>query len=372
MGVSIEGIAQQLDALPVNDDWGVAATALLLQAARDAGASDLHVLCQSSGVAIRMRCDAELFEVLRFPLARRDLLLARFKVMAKLPAFVRHEPQDGRLEWTPQGDSRPLQLRVAFLPTIHGESLNIRFPETNRVPMSINALGLRGDMQQRIESMLTASEGAFLVTGPSGSGKTTTLYALTRWLHEQRGDRVHVVSIEDPVECDLGFASQVQVDEAKGLTFAKGLRASLRQDPNAILIGEIRDLETGRIAMQAGMTGHLVLSSMHAGRAARVPSRLVSMGIDPFAVASALTGALAQRLVRTADGAGRRAVFELGIMTEAARDLVLARASTDVLGAEMLRICPGTLSSEADRMLAAGELESVDTRRIHELEEVES
>lgn len=372
MGATIEGIARRLDALPVNDDWGVAATALLLEAARECGASDLHLLCQRDGVAVRLRRDAELFELLKVPLGRRDLLLARFKVMAKLPAFVRHEPQDGRIEWTPPGESKALSLRAAFLPTIHGESLNIRFPEVGSAPMRLDALGLRPDAQRRIESLLSASEGAFLVTGPSGSGKTTTLYALARFLNEQLGDRVHVVSIEDPVECDLGFASQVQVDEPKGLTFAKGLRAALRQDPNAILIGEIRDVETGRIAMQAGMTGHLVLSSLHAGRVERVPSRLISMGIDAFAVASALTGALAQRLVKTADRSGRCAIFELAIMTEAARDQILAHTSTDQLAEELLRLCPGTIASEIRRLLAEGLLDPADATRILEGEEVES
>lgn len=357
-----DSIVAGIEALPVNDDWGVAATALLLQAAHGSGASDLHVLCQRDAVVVSLRRDSRLEEVVRIPNQRRDLLLARFKVMARLPAFVRQEPQDGRLEWTPPGADRAQLLRVSFLPTIHGESLVVRFPEGATAPPALEGLGMRPDMLERLKLMMAANEGVVIATGPSGSGKTTTLYALIRWLHGNRSEALHVVTIEDPVERDLGFASQVQVDEAKGLTFDKGLRAALRQDPNILLIGEIRDLETARIAMQAGMTGHLVLTSLHAGRAGRVPSRLVSLGVERYAVASALAGAVAQRLVTT--GEGRRGLFELGVMTEAARDMVLAGAGPDQVAAELLRLCPGTIGSEARRLIESGAIQSDAARHL--------
>lgn len=368
MTTMVQDLAARLGAVAVNDNWGVEATALLLEAGRAAGASDIHVICQGDGVAVLMRCESQLHEVARLPLARRDLLLGRFKVMAKLPAFVRSEPQDGRIDWKPAGADHSVTIRAAFLPTIHGESLNLRFPETTRAPLALGELGMRADTIGWLERLLGTSEGALVVTGPSGSGKTTTLYACARWLNEAHRERMHLVTIEDPVERDLGFASQVQVDEAKGVTFAKGLRAALRQDPNALLIGEIRDPETARIAMQAGMTGHLVLSSIHAGRSAAVPTRLVSMGVDPFLVAGALSATLAQRLALRPEG-GRLGVFELGVMTEAARDLVLARATAEALSGELMRLCPGSLTSEARRLVVEGQLTREAAARMLGMEE---
>ncbi|MCL5269140.1 MAG: Flp pilus assembly complex ATPase component TadA, partial [bacterium] len=287
-------IQSAIDALAPDDDWAVRAVDLLLAAGHRTDCSDLHVLCRRDAVAVRGRREGDLIPFASLAVARRDMLIGRLKVLARLPAFVRHEPQDGRIEWRPPAGGDPWILRIAFLPTIHGENAVIRFPE-RRLDLELGRLGMQPDVLTTVECLLARPEGTVLLTGPSSSGKTSTMYAMLAHLHAARGDRLNFLTIEDPVERDLGFAGQVQVDEAKGLTFERALRAALRQDPNVLMIGEIRDQETARTALQAGMTGHLVLSTLHAGRSSLVFSRLVSIGVSRYLTASALTGVLAQR-----------------------------------------------------------------------------
>ncbi|MBX7247155.1 MAG: GspE/PulE family protein [Candidatus Sumerlaeaceae bacterium] len=380
---TIDAAQQRLDSLPDTDNWGVDAAQVLLDAADTLGCSDLHVVCLRDEVLARGRRDGALIPLARIPAARRDLLIARLKVMSRLPAFVRHEPQDGRIEWRRVAEEAPVLLRAAFLPTIHGENIVIRFPEPAARLMELRSLGMPPDTLAAVEGLLARQEGALLLTGPSSSGKTTTMYAMLQHLHARRGDRLHVVTIEDPVERDLGFAGQVQVNEPQGLTFDRALRAAMRQDPNVLMIGEVRDAETARIAIQAGMTGHLVISTLHAGRASRVFTRLLSMGVEPYFVAAALTGVVAQRLARVlcpacrmavggdptlgfvAEGCaecnltgyrGRTGLFEVVPVTESLRELILARATSAQIAAAARSVQSGDLVSEGHRLVASGEI----------------
>jgi type II secretory ATPase GspE/PulE/Tfp pilus assembly ATPase PilB-like protein len=373
-------IQEQIDSLPVDDNWGVRTADLLIAAAEAARCSDLHILCHRGEVVSRGRRDGILLPLARIANERRDLLIARLKVMAKLPAFVRQEPQDGRIEWRQPDDAAPSILRVSFLPTIHGENVVIRFPERADTPLHLDSLGMPPDVLAHVQGLLSRQEGTILLTGPSSSGKTTTMYAMLRHLHALQGDRLNFLTIEDPPERDLGFAGQVQVNDLQGLGYERALRAALRQDPNVLMIGEIRDTETARIAVQAGMTGHLIISTLHAGRAARVFSRLMSMGIEPYLVASALTGVVAQRLVRvlcaqcrqpsaqgtyTAAGcdacggtgySGRTGLFEASVVTERLRELILAKSAPSDIAAEAAREQTGDLAAQAADKLSRGDI----------------
>ncbi|MCB2156963.1 GspE/PulE family protein [bacterium] len=368
----------RIDSIPCNDSWGVETVHLLLQESHDLGCSDLHLLSFRWGILARGRKDGGLIDLARIGRDRCQMLIARLKVLSRLPAYVRQEPQDGRIEWQIESDSLQ-HLRISFLPTIHGENVVVRFPEKGSRPAELATLGMSEEILNATRQLLLRREGTVLLTGPSGSGKTTTLYAMMQHLFDQDGDRLNFLTIEDPVECDLGFAGQVQVNEAQGLSFERALRAAVRQDPNVLLIGEIRDSETARIAIQAGMTGHLVLSTIHAGRVARVFTRLLSIGIEPYLIASALTGALAQRLLRElcpqcrktdpqsgahiASGCdhcngtgyrGRRGVFELAIVDESLREAVLARSTPEAIAARVAEKQRGNLVQEGRRLVSDG------------------
>lgn len=394
------GLQEAVDRLPATDDWGVEAARLLLEAAEDLGCSDLHLLSQRQQMLARGRREGILFQLARLPKERSELLTARFKVLARLPAFVRNEPQDGRIEWTRRAGERPRLLRASFLPTIHGENVVVRFPELSSRLLKLENLGMAPTVLAQVNRMLSAQEGTILLTGPGGSGKTTTLYAMLHELHQRRGDRLNFLTIEDPVERDLGFAGQVQVNEAQGLTFEKALRAGLRQDPNVLLIGEIRDLETARVCVQAGMTGHLVLSTLHAGRVSRLFTRLLSMGVEPYLVASAVTGAVAQRLARTlcehcrrpveastptagfiAEGCehcsfsgygGRKGMFEAASVGEALRELILSRATPARIATQVAAEQAGDLARESERLVVEGIISRAEVELLLAQEDVRS
>lgn len=323
-------LQEKLDHLAPGDDWGVQAADALLAEGTRLGLSDIHLVSLRGHLEVRGRREDELFLLARIPRAVQDLLISRLKVLARIPAFVRQEPQDGRLEWRPGPDRGIMILRAAFLPTMHGEAVTIRMPEGNAQEMTLRDLGMSGAVRSALLRLLNRREGVIFTTGPSGSGKTTTLYALLRHLNQERGDRLSFFTIEDPVEAELPFAAQVQVNAAQNVTFDRALRAALRQSPSVLLIGEVRDPETARIAVQAGMTGHLVLSTLHAGRAAKVPIRLLSLKVEPYLVTAALAGCLAQRLVRLRktkrDGPLRTGVFELLPINEELRELLLQQA----------------------------------------------
>jgi len=257
------------------------------------GASDIHVEPSGDKVKVRYRIDGMLEDGFAFPKWVQNALTGRLKVMAKLDIADRRTPQDGRVQ-VRHGD-KVVDLRVSSLPTHHGEKITMRILDSSRAVTELDRLGFQDIELKRMREAGKKPQGMILVTGPTGSGKTTTLYALIR---EIQSSSINVVTIENPIEYQLRGISQVEVNEKQGLTFAGVLRSVLRQDPDVILVGEIRDAETASIACQAAQTGHLVLSTVHTNDAAATVTRLVDLGIEPFVVASALTLLASQRLVR--------------------------------------------------------------------------
>ena len=257
-------------------------------------ASDIHVEPIEGGVVVRYRIDGVLRQVMKIPRNAGLPLISRIKIMSGLDIADRLRPQDGRARVSVNGEA--VDLRVSTLPASLGEKVVIRILSQRATVLSLEALGMHPDEQESVRKLLNAKEGILLVTGPTGSGKTTTLYAALREV-QRRG--VNIVTVEDPVEYRLGEnIVQVQVHEKAGLTFASALRSILRQDPDVVLIGEIRDQETAQIALQASLTGHLVLSTLHTNDAANAVTRLVDMGMEAYKIASALRGVVAQRLMR--------------------------------------------------------------------------
>jgi general secretion pathway protein E len=266
--------------------------ALLFQAVKD-GASDIHVEPYERGLAVRFRIDGVLHEVLAPPARLHAALASRVKVMAGLDIAERRLPQDGRLQVRIAG--RDVDVRVSLVPTTYGERVALRLLDRADALRGLDQLGLAPPTAAAVERLLGQSHGIVLVSGPTGSGKTTTLYAALRRL--ATGER-NLMTIEDPIEYRLRGIGQLQVNPRIELTFAAGLRAVLRQDPDVILVGEIRDRETVEIAMQAALTGHLVFSTLHTNDACSAVTRLLDMEVEPFLISSSLTGVLAQRLVR--------------------------------------------------------------------------
>jgi type II secretory ATPase GspE/PulE/Tfp pilus assembly ATPase PilB-like protein/CheY-like chemotaxis protein len=257
-------------------------------------ASDIHVEPIEGGVVVRYRIDGVLRQVMKIPRNAGLPLISRIKIMSGLDIADRLRPQDGRARVSVNGEA--VDLRVSTLPASLGEKVVIRILSQRATVLSLDALGMHPDEQDAVRRLLNAKEGILLVTGPTGSGKTTTLYSAIRLI---QSEGVNIVTVEDPVEYRLGEnIVQVQVHEKAGLTFASALRSILRQDPDVVLIGEIRDQETAQIALQASLTGHLVLSTLHTNDAANAVTRLVDMGMEAYKIASALRGVVAQRLMR--------------------------------------------------------------------------
>ena len=257
------------------------------------GASDIHLEPLGETFRVRFRVDGVLNEALRLPLHLAPAFVARVKVMAHLDIAERRLPQDGRIDMEIRG--RRCDLRVAAVPTIHGEKVTIRLLDQSAGVRHLTDFGLEEANLALLRQMARRPSGMLLVTGPTGSGKTTTLAAL---LTELNAIERHIITVEDPVEYQVPGVIQVQVNPKVGLTFAAGLRSFLRHDPDVIMVGEIRDRETAELAIRGALTGHLVLSTLHTTSAAGAVTRLIDMGIEPFLVASALTGLVAQRLVR--------------------------------------------------------------------------
>ncbi|MHC4741462.1 MAG: GspE/PulE family protein [Planctomycetota bacterium] len=257
------------------------------------GASDIHIEPRDKKMKTRYRIDGVLFEMMQSPMKMHPAIVSRVKIMSNLDISERRLPQDGKISVIVGG--RAIDLRVSTLPTSHGEKVVIRVLDSKSILRGLEQLGMEPDIMETFAQQVKLPHGIMLVTGPTGSGKSTTLYTA---LSQMDGERLNISTVEDPVEYQLDFCNQVQAKEKIGLTFAAALRSLLRQDPDVIMVGEIRDNETARIAVQAALTGHLVLSTLHTNDAASSVTRLVNIGIDAYLIAASLNGVLAQRLVR--------------------------------------------------------------------------
>ena len=266
---------------------------LVLQEAVKAKASDIHFEPFEDQFRIRYRIDGSLYEMAPPPKNLASAVIARVKVLSALNIAERRIPQDGRIKTTIGG--RAIDLRVSTLPTQFGESVVLRILDKTVVNLSLEALSMQDDIKEGIRAMVNRPNGIFIVTGPTGSGKTTTLYSALR---EVNTEDVKILTAEDPVEYEVEGIMQVPINHQVGLTFAAALRSFLRQDPDTIMVGEIRDLETAQIAVQASLTGHVVLSTLHTNDAPGAVTRLIDMGLEPFLISASLEGVLAQRLLR--------------------------------------------------------------------------
>ena len=266
--------------------------ALLTQAAKD-GASDIHIEPYERNSSVRFRVDGTLREVVQPNRALHAALISRLKIMAELDIAEKRLPQDGRISLRIGG--RAIDVRVSTLPSAHGERAVLRLLDKGEAKFTLEGLGMDGDVLKQFRRLVQQPHGIVLVTGPTGSGKTTTLYAALQTLETAT---TNVLTVEDPIEYELPGIGQTQVNAKIELTFAKALRAIQRQDPDVIMIGEIRDFETAQIAIQASLTGHLVLATVHTNDAPSLVTRLVDMGVEPYLLSSSLLGVLAQRLVR--------------------------------------------------------------------------
>jgi type IV pilus assembly protein PilB len=267
---------------------------IIFQAAED-GASDVHFEPQETSLVVRFRVDGVLQEMQRIPRRMMAGVTTRLKVLAKLDIAERRKPQDGRISLSAAAAGRLLDVRVATLPTVEGEKIVMRLLDKSRRPPTLGELGLSEAMEEQLKKIVSQATGSLLVTGPTGSGKSTTLFAC---LAHMNNPQVNIITVEDPVEYRLEGLNQIQVNARAGLTFASALRSILRADPDVVMVGEIRDGETAKTAIEAALTGHFVLSTLHTNDAPGTLTRLAEMGVEPFLTGAAVTGVVAQRLVR--------------------------------------------------------------------------
>ena len=337
--------------------------ALLMQAARD-GASDIHIEAYERYSCVRFRIDGSLREVVNPHRGLHAALISRLKIMADLDIAEKRLPQDGRISL--RLGQRAIDVRVSTLPGTHGERAVLRLLDKSDSRLTLQAVGMQGQTLEQFQQLIQQPHGIVLVTGPTGSGKTTTLYAALQML-----DAAHtnIMTVEDPIEYELAGVGQTQVNPKIDLDFAKALRAILRQDPDIIMIGEIRDHETAQIAVQASLTGHLVLATLHTNDAVSAVTRLTDMGIEPFLLSSSLLGVLAQRLVRklclscqgcgceACGGAGyqgRTGIFELLKVSDSVRQLIHDRADEPLLRENALQLGMLTLREDGQRLVELG------------------
>ncbi len=281
------------DKITDNDSPVVRLVNQILQNAIQLRASDIHIDPQETKVSVRYRVDGVLRTERTLPKHMQSVLTARIKIMSNLDITEHRTPQDGRMKMNLE--FHPVDLRISTLPTVYGEKIVMRILDLSSALNDINKLGFNKLNHNRFLSLIEKPTGIILITGPTGSGKSSTLYAA---LNRLNSEEVNIITIEDPVEYQLEGVNQIQVNPTIGMTFAKGLRSILRQDPNIIMVGEIRDRETADVAIRASLTGHLVLSTLHTNDSIGTVTRLMDMGVEPFLVASSLNGVVAQRLVR--------------------------------------------------------------------------
>jgi general secretion pathway protein E len=347
-------------------------------------ASDVHIHPEENRLTIRFRIDGMLVEAYSPPLSLASAISSRLKVMTELDIANRHSPQDGYT--SVRVGARKVDIRLSVVPTVFGERTVLRLLDQSQTKLSLDQVGMSPEMQAELMDLVDRPNGMLLVTGPTGSGKTTTLYAAL-----QRIDRSarNVMTIEDPVEYHLDGISQIQVNPKRGVSFASGLRALLRQDPDVILVGEIRDAETAQLAIQASLTGHFVLATLHTNDAPGAIPRLIDIGLEPFLITSSLLGVLAQRLVRTtcttcagtgyepaaaahrrceacfgAGYRGRMAVYELMRMNDRLRQLTAANTDGITLYEAAVESGFRPMHDDADRKIARGLTDRAEVYRV--------
>ena len=289
--ISAEALARQGEDAPV-----VRLVNVVLMSAIQKGASDIHIEPYEKELRVRYRIDGILYNIMSPPMKYRDAISSRIKIMSKLDIAEKRLPQDGRMSLRVAG--RPVDVRVSTIPAGHGERVVLRLLDKQAGRLDLGSLGMDPLTQQNMDELIHKPYGIILVTGPTGSGKTTTLYAALERLNDNTSN---IMTVEDPIEYYIDGIGQTQVNTKVEMTFARGLRAILRQDPDVVMVGEIRDIETAQIAVQASLTGHLVLSTLHTNTAVGAITRLRDMGVEPFLLSSTLLGVLAQRLVRVLD-----------------------------------------------------------------------
>ena len=377
----LQDIPEIEDLLEAEDDAPIIRmiNALLTQAARD-GASDIHIEPFEAYSQVRFRVDGTLRDIVRPKRALHAALVSRIKIMAQLDIAEKRLPQDGRI--TLRVGGRAMDVRVSTLPTGHGERAVLRLLDKEAGRLDLARLGMASGTLAMFDRLTHQPHGIVLVTGPTGSGKTTTLYAAMGRLD---ADTTNVMTVEDPIEYDLEGVGQTQVNPRIDMTFAKALRSILRQDPDVIMIGEIRDLETAQIAVQASLTGHLVLATLHTNDAVSAITRLIDMGVEPFLLSSSLLGVCAQRLVRrlcqacrepdpVAPGTwravgcaacartgfqGRTGIYELLVVDDALRQRIHERAAEGQIRAEAQALGMVTMREDGQRWVTGG-LTSLD------------
>ncbi|MEY3550836.1 MAG: hypothetical protein RL520_1504 [Pseudomonadota bacterium] len=337
--------------------------ALLMQAARE-GASDIHIEAYERHSSVRFRVDGRLRDIIHPPRGLHAALISRLKIMADLDIAEKRLPQDGRISL--RLGQRAIDVRVSTLAGIHGERAVLRLLDKSDNRLSLRGVGMPDHSLQAFEQLLHQPHGLLLVTGPTGSGKTTTLYAALQLLDTAQAN---IMAVEDPIEYELAGIGQTQVNTKIGLDFAKALRAILRQDPDIIMIGEIRDHETAHIAVQASLTGHLVLATLHTNDAVSAVTRLTDMGIEPFLLSASLLGVLAQRLVRklcvSCQGAtcpqcahtgyqGRTGIFELLVTDSRMRVLIHNTAGEAALREAAMQCGMRSLRDDGQRLVQQG------------------
>ncbi len=364
LGKLLQDMPESVDLLETTDDAPVIRmiNSLLRQATRD-GASDIHMEAFERQSVVRFRVDGDLRDVVEMRPDLHAALVSRIKIMASLDIAEKRLPQDGRISIRVGG--RSVDIRVSTLPTAHGERIVMRLLEKNYDRLDLNKL-MAPELHHEFSRLLHQPHGIVLVTGPTGSGKTTTLYAS---ILELRSKTSNIMTVEDPVEYDLEGIGQTHVNSKIDMTFARALRAILRQDPDIVMIGEIRDLETAQIAVQASLTGHLVLATLHTNSAPAAVNRLIDMGVEPFLLASSLLGVLAQRLIRRAcrqchgagcdacnqkGYAGRAGIYELMQVTEPLRELMHRQESEAELRKQAISDGMRTLAEDCERLVEQG------------------
>jgi type IV pilus assembly protein PilB len=394
--ISVDKLKELVDEAPI-----VRVVNLIISQAINDKASDIHVEPEAKQVRVRYRIDGVLHDVMSPPKHIQAPMISRIKIMSSMDIAERRVPQDGKIHL--KHNNKEFDLRVSTIPTVHGEKAVLRILDKSSVMLGLDKLGFYPDIKEKLEGMILKPYGMILVTGPTGSGKSTTLYSC---LNKINTGVQNIITIEDPVEYQLPGVNQVQVNEKAGLSFANALRSFLRQDPDIIMVGEIRDTETARIAIEAALTGHLVLSTLHTNDAPSAINRLVDMGIEPFLIASALIGIQAQRLARlicpnckepytppqeavrkfglgmyageeinfykgrgcdackNTGYKGRSGIYELMVMTDRIRGLTLQKASSTEIRKAALEEGMRTLQDDGIRKVLDGVTSIEETLRV--------